>query len=526
MNRILILLILFFISFQSFAQYGTLSGDLQTDLKIFQRDSAIGAINTPQYDNYLSGFESWLTVNYSIAGFTARIRFDAFHNSNLFDPSGSYTGAGIGFFSLEKEIGKLTVTGGYFYEQYGSGIVFRSYEDRGLGLDYATFGINLKYKLNDKWTIKGLAGQQKNLFTRYNPVFKGINVEGEVNLSDKIKLLPGAAFLNRTMDQASMDNVVNGINSMDSAARFVPKYNVYAFSGYYTLSLGDFSWYLEGAYKTHEAIYDATSTLIDEPGNVIYTSLAYSRQGLGITGQLKRTENFVLKTSPNETLLKGVLDFLPPMSRQNSLRLPARYSPATQYLGEFAINLDAVYTPVQGYQIEFSYSDIHDLSNNLLWQEFFAQLDVTKSKKHNFQLGGQYVFYNQTVYRSEPLPDLNAITPFAEYTYKISRKKSLRFELQYQDTKEDYGSFIFALAEYNIAPKWSFSVSDMYNINPNPEKTEDKIHYYNFFASYTKNANRFALSYSRQVAGINCSGGVCRYEPAFNGFKMAITSTF
>ncbi|MCY7410449.1 MAG: DUF6029 family protein [Chitinophagales bacterium] len=526
MKRILVIFFLLFISPKIFAQYGTLSGDLQTDLKIFQRDSAIGATNTPQYDNYLSGLESWLTVNYSIAGFNAHIRFDAFHNSNLFDPSGSYTGAGIGYFNLQKEIGKLTVTGGYFYEQYGSGIVFRSYEDRGLGLDYATFGISLKYQLNDNWVIKGLAGQQKNQFTRYNPVFKGLNVEGNLNLSDKIKLAPGAAFLNRTMDQASMDNVVNVVNGLDSADRFVPKYNVYAFSGYYTLSVGDFSWYTEGAYKTHEAIYDATGTLVDKPGNVVYSSLAYSRKGLGITTQVKRTENFVLRTSPNETLLKGVLDFLPPMSRQNSLRLPARYTPATQYLGELAIGLDAVYTPTQGYQFEFSYSDIHDLDQNLLWREAFAQLDITKSKKHNFQVGLQYVFYNQTVYRSEPLPDLTAFTPFAEYTYKISRKNSLRFELQYQHTEEDYGSFIFALAEYNIAPRLSFSISDMYNLNPNPAKTEDKIHYYNFFMSYTKNANRFALSYARQIAGVNCSGGVCRYEPAFSGVKLSITSTF
>lgn len=509
-----------------FAQPGTLSGDLQSDLRIFQCDSAIGAINTPQYDNYFTGLESWLQVNYSILGFNASVRLDVFNNSNLQDPNKAYTAAGIGYFKLEKEIGKLTVAGGYFYEQFGSGIIYRSYEDRGLGIDYATFGIDLKYKLNDNWIIKGIAGQEKNLFSRFNPVMKGLDLEGVVNMGKNVKLLPGAAYFNRTIDQSSMDFVANTINSYDSADRFIPKFNVYAFSGYYTLNVKDFSWYSEVAYKTHEAIFNASSILVDKPGNVIYSSLSYSRKGLGLTAQFKRTENFVMRTSPNETLLNGVLDYIPPMARQNSLRLPARYSPATQYLGELAFEFDATYTPKIGYTIDLNYSDIHDLDSTQLWREVFGQFEFTHSQKINFVLGGQYVFYNQTIYRSEPLPDLTAVTPFAEITYKLTRRNSVRCELQYQSTDQDYGSFIFGLLEYDIAPKWSFSASDMYNIKPNPEKTPDKIHYYNFFVSYTKNANRFSLAYARQVAGVNCSGGVCRYEPAFSGLKFSVTSSF
>jgi len=122
------LLFLLFISIHqnARAQAGTLSGDFQGDLQVFQRDSAIGAINTPQYDNYFTGLASWLMVNYSIYGFNASIRFDAFNNSNLQDPTQAYTGAGIGYFKLEKEIGKLTIAGGVaemrlavkFYDKY------------------------------------------------------------------------------------------------------------------------------------------------------------------------------------------------------------------------------------------------------------------------------------------------------------------------------------------------------------------------------------------------------------------------
>ncbi len=66
----------------------------------------------------------------------------------------------------------------------------------------------------------------------------------------------------------------------------------------------------------------------------------------------------------------------------------------------------------------------------------------------------------------------------------------------------------------------------MYNIKPNPAVSTDKKHYYNVFAAYTRNASRFTVQYVKQVEGINCTGGVCRYEPAFSGVKLGITSNF
>ncbi|MBX9448900.1 MAG: hypothetical protein KL787_03955 [Taibaiella sp.] len=44
--------------------------------------------------------------------------------------------------------------------------------------------------------------------------------------------------------------------------------------------------------------------------------------------------------------------------------------------------------------------------------------------------------------------------------------------------------------------------------------------------AYSKNAHRFSLAYVKQVEGINCTGGVCRYEPAFSGLRLGITSSF
>jgi len=37
------------------------------------------------------------------------------------------------------------VTVGNYYEQFGSGMIFRSYEERGLGYDNAMDGVRIKY---------------------------------------------------------------------------------------------------------------------------------------------------------------------------------------------------------------------------------------------------------------------------------------------------------------------------------------------------------------------------------------------
>lgn len=504
------------------------SGDLQINSEFYQRDSVIGAYGTPHYDNLLSGVDSWLQVNYQnpSAGLDAGIRLDVFNNSNLHNPGIPYTDQGIGRWYISKTLDQLKITGGYIYDQFGAGLVFRSYEERPLGIDNALFGVELQYDLNENWQVKTIFGKQKDLFTTFDPVMKGANLQGYIPFSDSslVKLSPGVSFINRTIDQANMDLIAAAINSYPLEERFVPTYNMYAGSVYNTLTIKNISWYIEYAKKSREAIKNASGDLIDADGDVVYTSLTYSKKGFGITGQFRKVNDWVMRTSPNELLLKGTLDYLPALTKQNSLRLTARYQDVAQELGETAYQLNVTYSPKQGYTIDANYSDVKSDDGVQLFREAIADLEIRK-KKYKLLFGAQYVLYNQQVIEAHPTDTtITPITPFVEYTYKLDRKKSLRFELQYQQNDGDYGSWVYGLAEFNIAPKWSFTASDMYNYDP--LKTEDALHFPLFAAVFTQKSNRLSLSYSKQLAGIVCTGGVCRYEPAFSGIKFQIISTF
>ncbi len=542
MKKSAILFLLVCISGRLLAQ-GTFSGDLMMNLNFFQRDAAIKADNNPLYDNALSGNEGWLDLRYSVSGFTFFVRADAFDNSNLKNPVSPMSDFGIGAWSVTKDMKDLTITVGSIYDQVGSGILFRAYEDRGLLIDNALMGLELKYKLTKNITLKGFAGQQKNNNyvnnVRYAPVIKGFNAEGDFNIG-KVHLMPGVGVLNRTLDQASMLQVAATIQSYDSANRFSPMYNMYSFTAYNTLVYKNFSWYAEGAYKTHEAINEpnaaGNTVLVDKPGNIEYTSLNYGRKGIALSLTGKRTQDFVMDVTPNptQTILDGKLNWQPVIAVLRPERLMARYTALSEDISEMAGTANLTLSPNDVANYTVSYSHINTLQNQELYRELYVDAYYQGLKSWIVQGGVQYLEYNLLAYQSEGSstnPIVYALTPFTEITYRINEKKSIRAEVQYMYTKQDWGSWIFALLEYDLAPKWSVSVSDMYNISPNPSPDNKNYqnpanHYYSVYAAYTKGPHRFSLAYVKQVDGINCSGGVCRYEPAFSGIKATLTSSF
>lgn len=501
-----------------------LTGDFLTNSNFYFRDTSIGA-NTSQYQHELSSTEAWLFLNYSLNDFNFRIRYDLFNNSALLNPNEVYTDHGIGFYQVSKKIGNLEIIAGHFYDQFASGIVFRAFEDRLLGLDYAVNGINLKYNLSETLRLKAFAGRQKNRFGTHQQAMKGIDIEKDFLINDNFKLFFGSALLNRTLDQTTMNMLANEINSYKLEDRFIPKYNVYAVSFYNTLVFKNLNWYSEFAFKSAEAVKNKDGDkFIFQPGHIFYTSLNYSRSGFGIVLQHKRSSFFSLRTSPFTSFLVGTINYMPPMSRQHAKTLPARYSISALELGEKATQLEITFSPNRKNTILANATYVENSDGLMTFREFYMEYYHKFSKKFNSSLGIQSIYYDIYAYQNEREEAVSTITPFGEFIYKFDYKRSIRAELQYLFTKQDHGDFFFGLLEFTIAPHYSFSVSDM--INTHPLKLAEVKHYYNFFVSYSIEQTRFSIGYARQVEGILCTGGVCRVEPAFNGIKFNLSTSF
>ncbi len=514
------------ISRQTVAQ-GTLTGDLELYQNFFFLDSNIlSQPIPPQYYQQLSSTDAWLNLNYRMKDLTIGVRFDMFLNSGLRTPGAVQNNQGIGFWFARKKIEKLELTIGYFYDQFGSGAIFRAYEGRGQNLDYAIRGMHAKYELNQNWTMKAFVGRQKFLFDTYASVMKGANLEGTVAISEDVLLRPGLGVVNRTLDNNSMALVVGQIENQAVGTRFVPKYNAFAYSAYNTLDYQGFSWFVELAAKSTEAVFNREGDrLVDKPGSFVLSSLSYSRPGVGATLQYKRTEFFEFRTSPLESLNDGLVNFIPPSARMNTYRLTSRYAPATQLIGEQGLQGDVVVSIAKKHNLQINVSDVKTLEGARLYQEFYSELKLKVNTKFTAIAGLQRLIYNQEIFENKPgKPLVRTWTPFAEFVYKLNRKNSLRAEVSHMQTKQDLGSWWWALLEYNIAPKYSFSIMDMWNYgNPDPAK---RIHYYTVFGAVNHQKLRFTGGYVRQVEGVICTGGVCRIEPAFNGVRLSLTSTF
>ncbi|MEA3497275.1 MAG: DUF6029 family protein [Bacteroidota bacterium] len=532
MKKKYFIILLLLSSFYVFSQ-GQLSGDLMLNSNFYDKDTSIGA-NTSQYKHELSSAEAWMFLNYKISGFNFSVRYDLFNNSPLLDPSEVYTEQGLSFYSVNKMIGDLDITAGYFYDQFGTGIIFRAFEDRTLGLDYAINGIRLKYNFSDNFRAKAFTGKQKYRFGMHPQVLKGINIEKDINIKDKASLLTGAGLINRTIDHNTMGLIANEINSYLLEDRFVPKWNNFAATFYNTLIFKNINWYVEYAQKTNEAIKNkAGDKFIYKDGNVIYSSLNYSVMGFGLSLQYKKSTTFAMRTSPFMALLDGTINYMPPMSKQNSKALLARYSISAQEFGEEAFQTEATYSPNKKNTLKGNYSYVEDEKNDKLFSEINVEWYKKFSKKFKSTIGLQSIYYNKLVYENhlDNYKDgtqedaiVKTITPYSEFVYKFSRKKSLRAEIEYLFTEQDHGDFLFTLLEYNIAPKFSFSVSDM--INTKPKKLDEVKHYYNISLVYSHHQTRFQIGYMKQVEGVVCTGGICRVEPAFSGVKFNLTTSF
>ncbi|MEM1214332.1 MAG: DUF6029 family protein [Bacteroidota bacterium] len=534
---------------------GRFSGSLETNANFFIRDSVIGAANIPQYDRQKFGGEGWLNLNYSNWGFDIGLRYDFFHNSNLLNPTGSYTDQGIGMWYVKRQVKKLGVHAGYIYDQVGSGIIFRSFEQRPLLIDNALYGLKLDYKLNDNWMVKAFTGRQKQQFDQYRPIIRGINFEGFVR-GDSLSnwaLAPGIGVVARTLDDASMNSLVATLNTYPEEDLFVPKYNSYAMTVYNTLSTGILSWYVEAAYKTEDNMNDPFGVIVrdNDPivgdkffsadGSVLYTSLSLAPPKWGITLEAKRTENFSWRTRPQAQLNRGLITFLPPMTRINTYRLTARYNAATQDLTEQAFQVDVRYAPSRKLSFNANFSYIDDLEGVKLYRELFTEVAYKYKRLWSLTGGIQFQQYNQERYEFKPeVPLVETVIPYVDFLYKFGRKGSVRFEGQYMATgddlkagaKQDYGDWAFALVEVTLGRHWTLTASDMYNTDPGKNSPEDvdgekmSIHYPRFDVYYTTGPTRFALSYVKQVEGVVCTGGICRLEPAFSGVKFSANTSF
>ena len=420
------------------------------------------------------------------------------------------------------------VTAGTFYDQFGSGLLFRSWDDRLLGLNNAIMGARFAYNWEDKIAFKALWGMP-----RLGMEFSDTQVRG-ADLSVSLSNIIGLDDIVLSVE-GSVLNKYSAISIAEEEAGGKP--NSLGWSGRV-----NFDW--NGFFAKGEMV-DLGKKVVAKDikrGNAQLVELGYNGRGLGVTLTGRRLEWMGQNIISNSTSSANLISYVPAMSTQYTYMLTTLHpynpqvgdaSTAAFNSGEMGGQLDAFYnfrrgTAIggkRGMKVHANFSTYYAIAQegsfqpgNLLFRDFSFDVEKQWTKEFKMVLLYSLQEYNPGYgqYKTTWLSNIFV----ADLLYKWTSELSTRLELQYLKTYEDKKDWMAALLEVNFAPHWSVWGSDMYNHGMT------KKHYYNVGVSYAKGRTRLALGYGRYKDGYICSGGVCRSIPQYTGANFTITTSF
>ena len=495
----------------------TLHGTVQSDVLLPQTDSAIGAEKTGDVltNTYV---DLQLQSQYVDAG----VRMEYLEHP-LPGFERDFAGWGVPHFWVKGRLGCAELTAGTFYEQFGSGFILRTYEERSLGIDNSLLGGRLVLKPTKGVTVKALSGRQRRYWSWNKGLVSGADAEVALNewlpalAKSGTELTLGASWVNKY--EAQEDIFVDATHRLN-LPEFVNAWDVRA-----TLNNGPWSLLAEYAQKTQDPSFDNQYSY--DRGTAALFSGSYSKWGLSLLLQVKRSENMSFRSRRSMIGTSSFINHLPAFTQDHTYALAALYPYATQLAGgEWAWQAEAGYNFKRKTTLGGKYGmNVKVNFSHVRWEgtTYYQDLDVQLSRKltKDFRLTLMYMNqrYNKTVVEGEGGMVRSNIF-IADGKYQFSPKVTLRTELQYLATADDQGDWAYGLAELSLAPHWMLTASDMYNVG------ETHLHYYQGGVAFSTGAHRLQLGYGRTRAGYNCSGGVCRYVPASKGVTLSYNYNF
>jgi hypothetical protein len=477
----------------------------------------------------------------------------------------------------------VDATAGYFYTQFGSGLILRAWEDTALGLNNSIRGGKVIYSPFDFLEITGLYGSQRRGLDVSDSDIMAFNTE--LNIDNLLKsdffdeLSLGLSYLNRNQKYISTNDQVN----QDMV--HIPK-NVGSYSARLGVSFKDIYTNIEYVYKGKDTrlnniipnvVSFSENKLFD--GNALLFNLGYSAKGFGINYTFRRLENMSFYSQREDGNLinnptnRATLNYLPALTKQHDYTLANIYLYQTQpglsvenyesprvKAGEIGNQIDVFYKIKKGSALggkygtkisaNFSYwaalnvevSDPDGMpffsSDNLTYKsdffnfknKLFTDFNIEIKKKWSRKFSSIFTFidlYYNTDYLVEANgTNISAWIGVAESTYKFGKGKSIRLEAQHLATNDDARNWVGGTLEFFFNSNFGLYFNDSYNYEDSPVEENRKIHFFNVGGSFTKGATRIGLNYGRQRGGLICVGGVCRPVNKNTGITLNLNTSF
>lgn len=455
-------------------------------------------------------FENWLNVDYTKNIFSAGIRFEAFQPNDP-DPSvsrGKVKYADIAYKYFSVDIGDvekgLNITAGNFYTLFGRGMILKSYEDRNIRIDNNLLGLKVEANYLD-FTLTALTGSAANFQNDRKDILHAADLQ--YNGFDLIKM--GASFA------SNLPSTEGLARTTLASFRIQPAY-------------WNFDGYAEYGIKTNK---DVQKTIFNDKesivGKAFYSSLNFYYDAFSVVGEYKYYDNFAF-TSEDGTIFYNTS---PSLRKEYTYQLLNRHPSPLNQADEKGFAFEANYN----FSDETSLTANYGLTQTLDSASFYQRVNglnlpiSTQLKEFYAQLNHSWADWFTTIaafgYNEELSTNTRNITPVLENKFYFNDINTIKVVLEHQQTEnlstdEQYYNDVLAL-EYLRSPGFNVSVvTEMQTKEPEDGRVVRKLWSFIQFGYKLGNHTDLSLLVGSRQAGNICIGGVCRYEPAFQGVEL------
>lgn len=540
-----------FISIISFNTYAQLSGGFESNSSLYIDDKKIKLEQIEAQNRFRSN--TYLRLDYRLGKFTAGVQAESYEPKALLNYSPNFNGANLATYYLnyKNDSIRLEVTAGHFYEQFGSGLIFRTWEDRQLGIANSIAGARVKYAPVKTLQLTALYGKQRNGlgFDFTDGAVLGVNAELDVATilkAKKIKYDVGISYVNRHEE--------SGNNKLSST---------YLTSVRGKLQKGGFTTSIEYAFKSADALVEFGNVRpeLQFDGDAYLINIGYSKKGFGVNASIRRLENFSFYSQRNlsgNVFNQGVVNYIPSLTKQYDYSLTniyvyqsqpgLRFEPGRNKAGEIGGQVDVIYqfkkeTPLggkYGTNVSANFAQWHGLNGLYeastrkykadlfaFGEKYYRETSIEIRKKWSQKLLSVITYLNQyynTKFVEERIGEVAANTVVIDNLLKVGKRNSVKWEIQHQWATGELKNWAASQLEFNLGERWSFFAIDLYNYG-NADDAK-RIHFYNMGAVFKKDAVRVQASYGRQRGGLICVGGICRFVPQSAGLNLSLNVSF
>ena len=349
-----------------------ITGSVQSDVLVPQDDETIGTEHTDNWALTNSYVQLGAINKYIEAG--ARLEFTEYPLPGF---ERDFKGWGVPFYYVKGNYRGFELTGGTYYDQFGSGLILRTYEERSLGIDNSLRGGRLVVDALKGVRLKALAGQQRRYWDT-NPAWI-YGADAEINVHDwcprmmdhGTALTFGASWVTKDEDSEVLSQTnTSFIPLLDDNGKPVtepvdpdkpdlgtrPVYTpiitsrdlnlpqrVGAFDVRANLRRGNWNFLGEYAQKGQDPSFD--NGYVYRPGRALLLTGSYSKRGMSFLAQAKRSEDMSFRSRRSGTLTSSFINHLPAFTAQQTYALATIYPYATQNVpGEWAFQAEGSYT--------------------------------------------------------------------------------------------------------------------------------------------------------------------------------------